>query len=140
MCEAAIESAQFHLDLSIPKAFTLGVIGGAAITLMTWMERGSKTEFGKIVAAISVAFLLAATPLNHVIIVSLEIFAALHSGASFGYADWARIAALATLANMVGGLLLVTVLRLIQVGGERITEEQERPSNASRNDEDRKRD
>lgn len=87
MREAAIESAQFHLDLSIPKAFTLGVIGGAAITLMTWMERGSKTEFGKIVAAISVAFLLAATPLNHVIIVSLEIFAALHSGASFGYAD-----------------------------------------------------
>ena len=57
---------------------------------MTWMERGTDSMPAKLVAAAVAAFLLASGKLNHVIVISLEVFAALQAGAPFGYADcWA---------------------------------------------------
>ena len=46
---------------------------------------------------------------------SLNMFAALHSGAPFGYLDWLRLMFWAALGNMVGGIGLVSMLRLVQV-------------------------
>ena len=88
------------------------------ITLMTWMEHSTESVGAKLVAAVIAAFLLAAGSLNHVIVVSIEMFAALQAHAPFGYADWAGMAAWAALGNMIGGIGLVTVLRLVQVTGE----------------------
>jgi formate/nitrite transporter FocA (FNT family) len=51
---------------------------------------------------------------NHAVVASLLCFAALHAGASFGYASWLGLLGLAILGNMVGGLGLVTILRLFQ--------------------------
>jgi len=51
-----------------------------------------------------------------VIVVSLELFAALQYGAPFGYGEWAAIAAWYGLGNMIGGVVLVTTLRMIQIG------------------------
>jgi formate/nitrite transporter FocA (FNT family) len=99
-------------------SFATAVLGGAVITLMTWMERSSETEGAKIVAAVAAAFLLAAGSLNHVIVVSVEMFAGLHAGAPYGYLDWLGIASWAAFGNIVGGIGLVTVLRLVQVTGE----------------------
>lgn len=125
--DTALETAAFYPSLGIGwTSFSLAMVGGVVITVMTWMERGSRSEFGRIVAALSAGFLLAAAPLNHVIVVSLEMFAALQVGAPFGYAAWAGVAAWAALGNVVGGLLLVTVLRLIQVGGGEINEQRRR--------------
>lgn len=122
--DTAVKAARFYPELGIGwTSFSLAMVGGMVITVMTWMERGSESEFGRIVAALGAGFLLAATPLNHVIVVSLEMFAALQVGAPFGYAAWAGVAAWAALGNLVGGLLLVTVLRLIQVGGGEISDQ-----------------
>ncbi len=96
------------------------------MTLLTWMERGTSSVGAKLVAAVAVAFVLAAPPLNHAIVSSLEMFAALQSGARFGYADWLGAASWAALANLVGGLGLVTTLRLVQVGKRAMSEEIER--------------
>lgn len=129
----AFESAMFYHQLGLGwKSFALGVIGGAAITIMTWMERGSQTELGRLVSVLAIGFLLAVAPLSHVIVSSLEMFAALQVGAPFGYLDWAGFAAWTALANMVGGLMLVTVLRLVQVGGLEISQERQRPADAPR--------
>ncbi len=118
----AVETARFVPELGIGwESFSLGMLAGVAITVMTWMERSSQSELGRIVAAIAIGFLLAGTPLNHVIVVSVEMFAAIQTGAApFGYEAWAATAGWAALANMVGGLSLVTLLRLIQVGGRDI--------------------
>jgi formate/nitrite transporter FocA (FNT family) len=105
-------------------SFASAVLGGAIITLMTWMERGTPTVAGKMAAAVSAAFLLAAGHLNHAIVASLEMFAALHAGASFSYFTWAGLLAWYALGNFVGGVALVTMLRLIQVGPEAIKEKQ----------------
>jgi len=89
---------------------------------MTWMERATQSVPAKLAAAVSAAFLLVAGTLNHAIVVSLLSFAALHAGAPFGYAHWLSMAGLATVGNIIGGVGLVTVLRLVQVGHKRIEE------------------
>jgi len=117
----AVETGAAYPELGIgAQSFALAVVGGAIITLMTWMERQSDTEGAKLLAVVVIAFLLVAGPLNHVIVNTVEMFSALHVGAPFGYADWARTAAWAALGNLVGGLGLVTVLRLVQVGSGEI--------------------
>ena len=58
---------------------------------------------------------MGAGKVNHAIVGSLICFAALQAGAPFGYADWLGLFAFAVLGNMVGGLGLVTLMRLLQV-------------------------
>lgn len=126
--DTAVEVGRHYPELGISTtSLASAVIGGTAITLMTWMERGTESVPGKLVAAFAIAFVLAGGRLNHAIVVSLEMFAALHAGAPFGYADWLGMAAWAALGNVVGGLALVTVLRLVQVGRTAVREERERP-------------
>jgi formate/nitrite transporter FocA (FNT family) len=96
-------------------SFSGALLGGVVITLMTWMEQGTNSVPAKLLCAIVAAFILAAAPLNHVIVVSLEMFAALQAGAHFGYLDWLGMSAWFGLGNIIGGVGLVTVLRLIQV-------------------------
>ncbi len=113
----AVEVGRHYVDIGIGwRSFSGALLGGAIITLMTWMERSTPSVPAKLIAAVSVAFVLAAAPLNHVIVVSLELFAALQAGAPFGYLDWVEIAAWYTLGNVIGGIGLVTGLRLVQVG------------------------
>lgn len=124
----AREFGTFYADLGITwEAFALALLGGVAITLMTWMERGSSTVGPKLVAAVSIAFVLVAAPLNHSIVGSLEMFAALQTGASFGYADWLGAFVLAVAGNVIGGVGLVTLLRLAQLPPNRFEEEKQRP-------------
>ena len=126
--EIAVEVGRHYPELGIGRtSFASAVIGGAAITLMTWLERGTDSVAGKVVAAASIAFVLAAGRLNHAIVISLEMFAALHFGAPFGYADWLGMALWAALGNVVGGVALVTVLRLVQIGREAVQDERRRP-------------
>jgi hypothetical protein len=80
------------------------------------------------------AFVLAAAPLDHAIVISVESFAALHAGAHFGYLDWLGALGWAALGNAIGGLGLVTVLRLIQVGREEVERERARPKSEPRAD------
>ena len=107
-------------------SFASAVLGGVVITLMTWMERGTDSVVAKIIAAEVAAFLLAAGHLNHAIVASLEMFAALHAGATFGYLTWLKLLGWAVLGNVVGGVLFVTVLRLVQVGAHTIRVERHR--------------
>ena len=114
---SAIEAGNHYVQLGIGlRAFSLAVLGGAVITLMTWMQHGSDTVGGRVVPAITAAFLLAGGQLNHAIVNSLLMFSALHTGhAPFGYVQWAQTASWAALGNLVGGVALVTLLRVLQV-------------------------
>jgi formate-nitrite transporter family protein len=112
----ARESGAFYVNLGYGlRAFALAVLGGAVITLMTWMQHGTKSMGTRLVPAVTAGFLLGAARLNHAIVNSLLMFAALHSQASFGYLDWAKTAGFAAVGNIVGGVGLVTALRVLQV-------------------------
>jgi formate/nitrite transporter FocA (FNT family) len=111
------------------ETFALALLGGAAITLMTRMQHGTDSMFGKVAAAVAGAFLLSGLQLFHSILDSLLVFGALITGhASFGYLDWLRWLGYTLVGNMAGGLLLVTLLRLVRTG-HRIVEERDAAEN-----------
>jgi formate/nitrite transporter FocA (FNT family) len=94
-----------------------------AITLMTRMQHGTDSMTGKIAAAVAVAFLLAGLQLFHAILDSLLIFGALITGrAPFGYLDWLGWFGYTVAGNALGGLLFVTLLRLLR-SKDRVQEE-----------------
>lgn len=124
----ANELAADYAEATTGEAVALGLLAGITITVMTWSQRGAKTDVGRLIAVSMAAFLLAAGHLHHVVVLSVEMFVALLTGAApFGIGDWARVAGLAVVTNIVGGLLLVTVFRLAQVGRKEIDAERSRP-------------
>jgi formate/nitrite transporter FocA (FNT family) len=75
-----------------------------------------EADRGKLAAAAGIAWLLAGGQLFHSILDSLLMFAALHTGhAPFGYLDWFERFCWAAMGNTIGGVGLVTALRLLQV-------------------------
>ncbi len=112
MVESAAYFVESPLDL---RAVCLSFLGGAVITMMTRMQNGTSADGAKIVAAIAGAFVLAGLQLFHSILDSLLVFGAIHTGtAPFGYGEWLAWFWYVTLLNMAGGLLVVTLLRLVR--------------------------
>jgi formate/nitrite transporter FocA (FNT family) len=111
-----VESAgHFALAPLSSQTVALALLAGAVITLMTRMQHGTDSMPAKIAAAIAGAFLLVGLEMFHSILDSLLIFGALHTGeAPFGYLDWLGWLWWTVLANMLGGLLIITLLRLIR--------------------------
>ncbi|MFQ4147407.1 formate/nitrite transporter family protein [Arthrobacter sp. LAPM80] len=113
--ETIVEAAAHYAlaPLSVQTA-ALAVLGGSTITLMTRMQHGTDSMPAKIVAAVGGAFLLAGLPLFHSVLDSLLIFGAIHAGAPFGYLEWLNWFWYTVLFNVAGGVLLVSVLRLVR--------------------------
>jgi formate/nitrite transporter FocA (FNT family) len=110
------------------RSFSLAVLGGAAITLMTWMQQATDSMSARTVPAVMAGFLLVAARLDHAVVASLVMFAALIAGhGDFGYLRWAETAGWAVIGNVAGGVGLVTVLRVLQVP-HRVRDEQLHPA------------
>jgi formate/nitrite transporter FocA (FNT family) len=109
--DSALPFVQAPLDL---RAVCLALLAGSTLTLMTRMQHGTTSDGAKIVAAVAGGFLLAGLSLFHSVLDSLIIFAALHSGAPFGYGAWLGWFWYTALLNMAGGLGVVTLLRLVR--------------------------
>lgn len=128
--EKAVESGRHFVDRGVGIEMLLSaVLAGIVITLMTWMQL-NKPIGARIVAAVAAAFVLNYGELGHVVVASLEVFAGMFSGAEYGVADWLPLFFLMAVGNMAGGIGLVTLTRLVQVGGDRV--EHERVASAER--------
>ncbi len=122
--DQTVESASHFAEAPMSaETVALAVLGGMAITLMTRMQHGTDSTFGKVAAAVAGAFLLAGLQLFHSILDSLLIFGAIFTGnAPFGYLDWLGWFGYTLVGNIVGGLVLVTLLRLVR-SKDRLEEE-----------------
>jgi formate/nitrite transporter FocA (FNT family) len=97
-----------------PKFAALAVLGGAAITLMTRMQAGTTSDPTRMAAAVAGGFVLAGFQLFHSILDSLFAFGAILSGAPVAYLDWLLWFTPVLLLNLLGGLGLVTALRIMR--------------------------
>lgn len=112
----AVETAgRFATAPLSAQSFALAILAGMVITLMTRMQNGTDSVFGKIAAAAAGAFLLAGLQLFHSILDSLLIFGALVTNkAPFGYLDWLYWFSYTVVGNMIGGLVLISLLRMLR--------------------------
>ena len=111
------ETAQHFIDAPLSLEFAaLAILGGAVITLMTRMQTGTESVPAKIAAAVAGGFVLAGFQLFHSILDSLFAFGAIISGAPITYLDWLLWFLPVLLLNLAGGVLLVTLLRIVRTG------------------------
>jgi formate/nitrite transporter FocA (FNT family) len=121
----AVESGTHFAELGVSlESFCLAVLAGAVITLMTRMQHATESLGVQLVPAILFGALLSAGELFHCVLDSLLMFGALIAGAPFGYDDWLGAFAWSAFGNMVGGIGLVTAIRLLRVP-RRVEEERE---------------
>lgn len=128
----AVEVGTHYAELGADsESFALAVLAGAVITLMTRMQHATDNLGVQIVPAILFGSLLVAAELFHCVLDSLFMMAALLAGADFGAGAFAGALGWSLLGNVVGGVGLVTALRLLRVP-RRVEEEREHPDGAAR--------
>lgn len=109
------ETAHHYADAPFSlQTACLALLGGSTITLMTRMQKGTDSEIVRVVAAIGGGFLLAGLQLFHSILDSLFIFGAMMSGAEITVLQWLGWFGYTVVFNVLGGLLLVTALRIVR--------------------------
>jgi formate/nitrite transporter FocA (FNT family) len=129
--DTIVTSASTYVDAGFsPESIALAVLGGSAITLMTRMQSGTDSEGAKVVAAFAGGFLLTGVGLFHSILDSLLIFGALELGSPVTYGGWLGWFLPTLLFNVLGGVLLVTALRLFRT--KELVQERRRASRDQR--------
>jgi formate-nitrite transporter family protein len=123
----AVQAGAHYAALGINlRSFTLAVLAGMVITLMTRMQHATESLGVQLVPALLFGALLAGGQLFHCVLDSILMFAALIAGgAPFGYASWLGALSWSVLGNVVGGVGLVAFLRLARVP-HRIAQERHR--------------
>ncbi|WP_372729217.1 formate/nitrite transporter family protein [Nocardioides sp.] len=122
----AIEIGTHYAELGVSlETLMLAVLAGAVITLMTRMQHATDSLGIQLVPAILFGALLAGGELFHCILDSLFIFAAMMAGADISAGAWLVALGWSLLGNVIGGIGLVTMLRLLRVR-ERVREARQR--------------
>lgn len=91
------------------------VMAGALITLLSYMLNATNTVAARILIAFLVGFLLALGPFDHVIVSALHLLLGIFLSDTVEIMDLLANLGLATIGNIVGGLLLITFTHTAQV-------------------------
>lgn len=115
--DAAVKAGSHYAHLGVSwRSFFLAVLAGAVITLLTRMQHATENLGVRIVAAVLMSFVLVGAQLFHSVLDSILMFAGLLTGrADYGYLDWLGALGWSVFGNLVGGLVLVTGLRLLRI-------------------------
>ena len=113
----AVEAGTHYAELGVSwRSFFLAVLAGTVITLLTRMQHASDHLGVKLAPAVLMSFVLVAGQLFHSVLDSILMFAGLLSGgAHYNWADWFGALLWSSFGNLVGGLVLVTSVRLLRV-------------------------
>ncbi|MBI9000110.1 formate/nitrite transporter family protein [Corynebacterium sp. CCM 9185] len=126
-----IEEARHYALMPIdPQHVILAALGGMFLTLVTRMHQFTDEVVPMIIASTIGGFLLSATGIIHSILDTLFIFGGLFTGDSgLVFTDWLSFVWWVALANLIGGLGLVSALRFVQAGS--VVREQKNGSSAA---------
>jgi formate/nitrite transporter FocA (FNT family) len=115
--EAAVKAGSHYAHLGVSwRSFFLAVLAGAVITLLTRMQHATENLGVRLVPAVLMSFVLVGAQLFHSVLDSFLMFAGLLTGnADYGYLDWLGALGWSAFGNLVGGLVLVTGIRLLRM-------------------------
>src|SRR5699024_7489014 len=102
----------------------LAVLAGFTITLVTRMSQGSSAGIATLANSLISGLLVVGLGMLHGALSSAVIFAAMHAGAETTYLEWLIWFAWVIPLNMIGGLLILTLPRLVRTW-ELVTAERE---------------
>ncbi|MBW3653787.1 MAG: formate/nitrite transporter family protein [Actinobacteria bacterium] len=91
------------------------VLAGALITLLSYMLEAVNSATSRILVAYLVGVFLALGPFDHVVVSALHVLFGVWVSDTVGYGELLANIGLATLGNLVGGLLLITLTHTAQV-------------------------
>ena len=112
----ARETGTHYADLGVSlSSLLLAVLAGVVITLMTRMQHSTESLGVQIVPAVLFGALLSGAQLFHCVLDSLFIFAGMFAGADISIGTWLLALVWSALGNMIGGIGLVTAIRLLRV-------------------------
>jgi formate/nitrite transporter FocA (FNT family) len=113
----AVETGAHYAELGVTaQSFFLAVLAGLVITVLTRMQHATDSLGLQVVPAVLMSFVLVAAQLFHCVLDSIFLFAGILTGtADYGWIDWAAALAWSALGNLVGGIVLVTAVRLLRV-------------------------
>ncbi len=103
--------------------FVKAVVGGALVTLLSFLLNAVNSIGSRVALAYMVGFLLALGPFEHVIVTSLYGFFGILFNAKVGFASLAGMVLVIAAGNLLGGLGLVTLTHIAQGEGERQSED-----------------
>ncbi|MGN6161580.1 MAG: formate/nitrite transporter family protein [Marmoricola sp.] len=114
---AAVEAGSHYAHLGVSwRSLFLAVLAGAVITLLTRMQHATEDLGVRLVPAVLMSFVLVGAQLFHSVLDSIMMFAGLLTGkADYGYLDWLGALGWSAFGNLIGGLVLVTGIRLLRV-------------------------
>jgi formate/nitrite transporter FocA (FNT family) len=115
--EVAVKAGSHYAHLGVSwRSFFLAVLAGAVITLLTRMQHATESLGVRLVPAVLMSFVLVGAQLFHSVLDSILMFAGLLTGkADYGYLDWLGALGWSAFGNLVGGLVLVTGIRLLRI-------------------------
>lgn len=117
---AAGRLADIYTSRTTGAALLSGVMAGAVMTLWTWMTEAADSTIARVAIALVIGAMLALPTLNHVVVGTGEMMFGVMAGTS-SMSTWADVAqnfGVALIGNLVGGLGLVTLTRVVQARGE----------------------
>lgn len=125
--EVAVTGGSHYAHLGVTwRSFFLAVLAGVVITLLTRMQHATEHLGVRLVPAVVMSFVLVAAQLFHSVLDSILMFAGLLTGdADYSYLDWLGALGWSTFGNLVGGIVLVTGIRLLRVP-HRVAESREK--------------
>ncbi|QRV14734.1 formate/nitrite transporter family protein [Haloterrigena salifodinae] len=97
--------------------FASAVIGGALVSLLSFLLQGINSVRSRITIAYIVGFLLALGPFDHVIVTAIHVFFGLLLDAPIEYGSLAETIVITVSGNFIGGIGLVTFTHIAQVVG-----------------------
>ncbi|MDN5779129.1 MAG: formate/nitrite transporter family protein [Humibacillus sp.] len=115
--QVAVEAGSHYAHLGVSwRSFFLAVLAGTVITLLTRMQHATESLGVRLVPAVLMSFVLVGAQLFHSVLDSILMFAGLLTGkADYGYVDWLGALGWSAFGNLVGGLVLVTGIRLLRI-------------------------
>ncbi|MGO2756701.1 MAG: formate/nitrite transporter family protein, partial [Brachybacterium alimentarium] len=120
-----LETADQYLGKGLTlETAALALLAGFTITLVTRMAQGSREGIATIANSLISGFLVVGLGMLHGALSSAVIFGAMHAGSDYSYASWLVWFAWVIPLNMAGGLVMLTLPRLVRTW-ELVREERE---------------